>query len=164
MKNLWQDLGTLTSDVKNPVDLIRTQSEFLDEGTNGLFYIDIDEFTKESSATSKAMAQIGLKGDFMYKMSLCSDYLSEYSFNIFNIYYGISFYPLLVNVPYEIGQEIERDGSVDKLPQFSSTREYFKANSEEQFEQILEAIFNCEKVRTILTNMKTIIGDSIQEE
>lgn len=164
MKNLWQDLENLKGGVNNPVELVEEQSEFLKEGTGELFYIEVSEITKPSSSTTRTLMNTGIERDFLYRMDLCSDELTEYSFNIFNIYYGITFYPLLVNAPSEIGIEVIDRGSFNCVDSSSGTRDYFVINSEDEFEQMLEAIFNSEKVRTVLRNMKTIIGDDTQEE
>lgn len=164
MKNLWQDLDTLTSDLNNPIDLVKTQSDYLEDGTGNLFYIDIEAFRKPGAISRTAIDNAGIKNDFMYKMSLSSAYLEEYKFNIFNIYYGITFYPLLVNVPREIGEEIIENCECIQVETNSKNKMYLLVSSEGEFEQLLETVFNCEKVRMVLKNMKTIIGGEVQEE
>lgn len=164
MRNLWQDLETLESDINNPIELVETQSEYLQDGTKGLFYIEIDEVHKISSIARNIIADVGIKSDFTYKMSLRSAYLPDYAFDIFRIFYGITFYPLLISIPNEIGEKIGEIGSTEELSSTSKSRMYFLVKTEDEYEQLLEAIFNCEKVRTVLKNMKAIIGDESQDE
>lgn len=164
MKNLWQDLDNLKGDACNPVDLVEEQSDFLHEGTNGLFFINIISVSKFSSASLKMLSEVGIEKDFSYRMELCSSALPDYSFVIFNLYYGISFYPLMIKVPREIGQEIMETSTLTVLESSSASRMYFVIESEEEFENTLGMILNSEKVRTVLRNMKTIIGNVNEDE
>lgn len=164
MKNLWRNLENLKGDTNNPIDLVKEQSVFLQEGTEDMFYINIDEINRIPLALSKVLSSTNIESDFSYKMDLCSDGLLDYAFNIFNIYYGITFYPLLVSVPNEIGLEIIEMEIFNCVNNSSATITYFVINSEEEFEQILEYIFNSDKVRTVLRNMKSIIGNDVLEE
>ncbi len=110
------------------------------------------------------LSSMNIESDFAYRMDLSSNGLADYAFNIFFIYYGITFYPLLISVPNEIGLEIIETEMFKCVNCSSTTRAYFVINSEEKFEQILEFIFNSDKVRTVLRNMKSIIGNDILEE
>ncbi len=163
MKNLWKDLDSLTSDMKNPIDLIREQSNFLTDGTDGVFYFGDTILTKLGTYTRGVLGQECIESKFRYKIDICSQFLPEYSFNIFNFYYDITFYPLLMNVPSEIGEEIEIEGVFCNVDA-ADVRRYYKIESQEEFEEILCAIFNCEKLRTIMKNMRAIIGDVAHEE
>lgn len=163
MKNLWQDLENLKGDTCNPVDLVEEQSDFLQEGTDDLFYIDIDGISRISSTSIKMLTEAGVERDFSYRMELCSGDLPDYSFNIFSLYYGISFYPLMINVPREIGLDLVGIGTLINLENPGSARMYFRLESEEEFENALGMIFNSEKVRTVLRNMKSIIGNEDEE-
>lgn len=164
MKNLWQDLENLKGDICNPVDLVEEQSGFLQEGTGDLFYIDISSISKLSSASIKTLAEAGIEKDFSYKMKLSSEELPDYSFVIFSLYYGISFYPLMIKVPREIGLDIIGGGTLSNLENSESAWMCFKLESEEEFENALGLIFNGEKVRTVLRNMKSIIRNVNEDE
>lgn len=165
MNNLWKDLDLIQGDNNNPVDLVEEQSVFLREGTEDLFYLDVEAIGRLSSLSTQALKEANVRRDFAYKVLLSSDELPEYSFHVFNIYYGITFFPLVMKLSNEIGDEIVvADSSIECLSSKGNSRMYFKIKSEEEFTTILEIIFNCEKVRTVLKNMKTIIGDDEKEE
>lgn len=164
MKNLWKDLETLESDMTNPIDLVEAQSKYLEEGTDDMLFIEIDDVYKISSVAKSAITEADIKNDFMYKVSLCSTNLSDYSFAIFTIFYGITFYPLLLSVPNEIAEEFVATTNFETVDSTSKNRVYFLAKTEEEYEQLLEAILNSETVRTVLKNMKAIIEDVGQDD
>ncbi len=163
MKNLWKDLDTLTSDIKNPLDLIKEQSGYLSEGTGGIFYISDATLGNMGSVTKRALVDKGIKDRFTYKVSLCSEYMQEYSYNIFNLYYDITFYPLIMNIPNTISEEIQSRISSEYITS-GAERSYYMIRSQDEFEEILSEIFNCECLRTVMKNMRTIIGSIEQEE
>ena len=164
MKNLWKDLETLESDMTNPIDLVEAQSKYLEEGTDDMLFIEIDDVYKISTVTKNVIANVDLKNDFMYKASLCSAGLSDYSFTIFTVFYGITFYPLLLSVPNEIADEFVATSAIEVVDSTSKNRTYFLAKTEEEYEQLLENVLNSERVRTVLKNMKAIIEDVEQDE
>lgn len=161
MKNLWQNLEGIKADIKNPISIIREQAEYLSEGTNGMLYIEDTEYMNMSANVRRVFLEHNLPNRFKYEVEICSEYLDDYSFNLFYLYYDIDFYPVVISLPSEIGEEIENNDytSID----FTNTRMFFIVNSQDEFEDILGVIFNCEKVRTIMKNMKAIIEDENSE-
>ena len=161
MKNLWQNLEEIKSDLKNPISIIREQAVYLAEGTNGILYIEDTEFNNMSTAVRRVFVEHDLPCRFKYEIEICSEYLDEYSFNLFYMYYDIDFYPVIISLPKDIGEEIE-NGELSSIDS-TNTRMFFKVKSQEEFEDTLGVIFNCEKVRTIMKNMKAIIEDENEE-
>jgi len=158
MKNLWMNLGTLTPELKNPIDIIRTQSDYLSDGTNGLLCISDSEVRRLGPQAKMALEKQKLKAVFMYRIEIASDYLPEYSYEFMTLAYDITFYPLVVTIPKEIVNDIEREPEFDFFYE-SEFRKYYNVKNQDEFERILEAVFNCEKIRLIMQNMKAIIGD-----
>lgn len=163
MESLWKNLDTLTSDIKNPLDLIKEQSGYLSEGTEGIFYISNAKLVNPSGTTKKVLVEKGVKDRFAYRAGLCSEYMQEYSYNIFNLYYDITFYPLIMNIPNTISEEIQSRISSEYITS-GAERSYYMIRSQDAFEEILSEIFNCESLRTVMKNMRTIIGSIEQEE
>lgn len=83
MKNLWKDLELLESDLQNPVELVKEQAEYLQEGTEGFLSLFADSFGKMGMASTKVIKNLNFKVKFKYNVSLRSSYLSEYKYNIF---------------------------------------------------------------------------------
>ncbi len=163
MKNLWMNLETLAANVKNPIEVIREQSDFLSEGTKGLLCISDSEIGRISAKTNDVIKQQKIEAQFKYRLEIASDFLPEYSYNFASLLYGITFYPLLVTIPREIAEEIEKKDEFTAVST-SELRKYYNITNQDELENILAALFNCEKIRTVLQNMKSIIGDVGVEE
>lgn len=158
MKNLWKNLEMLTADIKNPVELIKEQSEFLSEGTGGVLYISINEIPQAGAIVTKILQNEKINPKFRYKADIASYYLPDYSYNFFALYYDITFYPMLVNLSREIADDISPSGEFPFVGE-NEYRKYIKVNNQEELESVLGAIFNCDTIRTVLQNMKAIVGD-----
>lgn len=163
MKNLWKDLESLKSDVQNPVDLIKEQAEYLETGTDGLLILSTNSFSRLGVISKKVMNDQNFKIEFKYQVSLKTEYLPEYKYNIFFIYYDITFYPLILNVPFEIADEINKEDEFHKI-ESTESRIFFKIEDEDEFEQIMEAIFNSNILRTVMANLKMIIDIDTENE
>ena len=163
MKNLWKNLETLTPELQNPIDLIRIQSDYLREGTGDLLCISDFEIKNLSPQTNKVMKNQKILGQFMRRAVIASDYLLDYSFNFISLFYDITFYPLMATVPKEIADDIEKSNSFDVIYEHEY-RKYYNIENQNELERLLEAIFNCEKIRVVLQNMKAIIGEVPSEE
>lgn len=163
MKNLWSNLETLTSELKNPIDIIRAQSDYLREGTNGLLCILNNDIKRLSPQTAEVLKHQKIVGQFKYKVVIASDYLPDYSFNFMSLFYDITFYPLLVTIPRDIADDIEKESTFTTVFE-NEIRKYYNVNNQDELERILEVVFNCEKIRTVLQNMKSIIGDVESED
>ena len=170
MKNLWKDLDNLKSDVMNPIDFIKVQSDYLQDGTDNMFYIR-NRFMDTVNSTSKNILKSKkIVGTFKYSVEICSEFLPDYSYPVMGMYYDLTFYPLIINVSYEVGKEIENDQKFfvtfggDSLLFDNGERLYYVVESQEEFECALAAIFNCPTVKTVMKNMKTIIDEICDEE
>lgn len=163
MKNLWKDLDELQPEIKNPIDIIKAQSEYLKEGTNNIFYINDIEIVRSGKMAEDVLKSQNLNGQFRYRVDICSEYLKEYSFNILGIYYDISFYPFVLNVPGEITESIVEEHNKEAILK-NELRGFFLVESQEEFEEILTIIFNCPEVRMVMKNMKAIIGNIEENE
>lgn len=79
------------------------------------------------------------------------------------MYYDITFYPLILNIPFEIADEISNEREFCEVDATES-RVFFKIENQEEFEQIMEGIFNSEILRTIMANLKKIASNNAEDE
>ena len=164
MKNLWKGLDALEIKANNPVDLVREQADFLSEGTDDILMLEVAEVNRIGTKTREVLQEIGIEAQFTYRVALASTYLRDYAYNIFTFFYDITFYPMLVSVPKEIGTEVEK--ITDKLEPVDETvsRMYFKVSEEEAFETFMADVFNSENARMIMTNLKAIVSNTVSME
>ncbi len=164
MENLWKGLESLQTRISNPVDLVEEQASFLSDGTREVLELEIDEVHRLGAKSREVLNQVDIDEQFAYRVALASSYLPDYSYNIFTFFYDITFYPLVMSVPREIGIEVGLIvGAVEAIEE-TETRMYLKISDEEAFTSVMGNIFNSEKARLVMTNIKAIVGKNVLDE
>lgn len=163
MKNLWKNLELVKSEIQNPVDLVKEQAEYLEEGTEGLLKLSIDSVEQIGLYSRSEMIKLNFTPSFKYMVALNTSFYPDYNYNIFGMYYGITFYPLLLSIPSDIADEIikEREFSIIRS---SGNKVFFKLENQDEFEQIMEAIFNSDILRKVMGNLKMIMKNDMEDE
>lgn len=161
MVNLWNDLDNLKSDDSSPIHIIEEQGEYLKEGTKDDLKLDITEFDKLATPTRKALESAGIASNFCYRVDLVSNYLENYSYRLFNIYYDIRFFPCIFNVPGNSAEEWKED--FERLD-IESNNLYYRINDMQDLEDILERIFNSSATRTVMKNIKSLVQENDMDE
>lgn len=101
MNNLWDDLTFLEDDKIMPVDILKEQSEFLNDSTNGLLYIDTQVYNEIDNM---------FMGDyeFGYKYILKSNVLPDYGYRILEVQHNMNIFPLSFVVNDDLLDELKK--------------------------------------------------------
>lgn len=133
MLDLWPK-GIENLKVKSPVAILREQASILGEKTKNLVQAEVTE--KNSGKF------------FTYTFFLVAPALNNYRYELFDMYHDISLYPVDIGVEEDIFAEIE---SKVKTHRDEDGVSCIGAESEDEFVEVLRAIFNSKKSIQVIT-------------
>ncbi|HHT7166507.1 TPA: hypothetical protein ACTZ3T_002828 [Bacillus cereus] len=96
--NLWGDLKNLKS-VNNPLDILKEQSGYLMDATDNIIYAEIRN--RESKVFLGEP-----ECEFVTIYSLKSKMLEKYEFELLTLFYGITFYPMTIELDENIAENL----------------------------------------------------------
>jgi hypothetical protein len=156
--NFWQtDFDTLV--VQSPVAILREQSAFLGQKTNGQVVGEViqDEEFDES-------------GCFLWMMYLRAPALGNYRFRLLSVEHGVEFYPLTVRVDPEAIHAVLKQcpeishasmGMVKNSEQLKKTwfvsPDKLEIGEPEEFLKILKIIFNSDRIIKVVNAIRAQI-------
>lgn len=161
MKSLWGNLENITSEVRNPKEIIEGQASFFNNTEGNLAFIEVK--SKKLTAIGKKRFEEygdGIQGDFIYSFELQSKYLAEYTYEIFAIYYGIKFYPICIQLSAGIENELETYLQDFDNVDFDNHR--YKIDNEEIFIEMLRKILSTNELGTIIRNINLLAREQIE--
>ncbi len=138
MIDLWPD-NLIAGSGKAPAAILREQARHLDNKTNKMVTGRIEpSYLPRVTVKDKFGADEDL---FMYDFYLEAPALDYYRNILLTIFHGINLYPVIIYT----------DGAIKKIL-FENTAN-ITANSEEEFLDILNNIFNCKNTVTIINSI-----------
>jgi len=139
--NLWEDLTFLQEEKKLPIDILKDQSQYLLDATEGLLYFDIQEYNKVDRAYIDAY-------DFAYKCILKSNVLTQYGFRVLEIRHDTKIFPLELVVDDEILLDLSKSGVITG----TSTHIY----DNEELLLVISSIINSESIKNTMHTLYTL--------
>ena len=154
MPDLWpQDIAT--TELTPPVTLLKEQGTLLGEKTKNLVVGKVVRLDDWSYAQP---------GHFAYAFYLVAPALGNYRYKLLTLSYPPEFYPLCIDVDEDVFRETpakhKREGSAYTPPTEGTSfpglqisimrRPHLYAESEEAYKEILSAIFDATKTRTVV--------------
>ena len=135
MKNLWPEKFEPES-LPPPKILLQEQGNLLTKITGGMVQAEV--------APLREIDQIlnSLKNDFAYNFDILGPFLDNYRFTLLKLSHDIAIYPVKMLVNEEVSKEL-------KL-QVTSGGGAFVAASPEEFEEILQRIFQSDRLKKVI--------------
>lgn len=142
--DLWPDKIKVDK-VITPVTILRQQASLLGKKTKNIVQGEVANWK----------LGIGEEYDFQYLFYIVAPALDNYRYRLLGLFYDVSsLYPVIIDVDdVEIQKEIPSKFNY-KVKTLGSTTEVkiiVKANSEEEFMEVLKAIFNSTKVLRVIS-------------
>ena len=142
--DLWPDKIAVAKLI-TPVTILRQQASLLGKKTKNIVQGEVANWK----------LNIGAEYDFQYVFYIGAPALDNYRYRLLGIFYNVSaLYPVIIDVEdEEIQKEIPSKFKYGEKIFGPSTKERIsvKANSEEEFLDILKAIFNSAKVLRVIS-------------
>ena len=170
MTDLWPD-SIETAKVKSPAALLREQASLLGRKTRNLVQAEVkgggrqrDYF--ENVITESILKQAEFKGEspqrdyFHYSFQIVAPALDYYRYELFTITHDIQLYPLIICLEHDIYSEIERFSNF----LVKTEENKFEIKSENEFLEILKAVFGSEKTRRVITALLSQLDFSWRPE
>ena len=88
-----------------------------------------------------------------------SQFLEEYTYNVFTIYYGIKFYPLCIQLSAGIEEELEN--YLDEVEYIDANNHRYRIENEKMFVEILRRILSTGELNTIIRNVNLLAREQI---
>jgi hypothetical protein len=131
MISLWPEI-TEVSEVTPPVAILDQQALMLGNMTKNVLLADVK-------------MEEGNDYEFAYSLYIVAPVLDNYKYKLLTIFHSIDLYPVVVQVEASIWKEIDKSKySSGKL------RYAYQADSEDQFLEILRAIFSASKTKRVI--------------
>jgi len=142
MDDLWpDDLIDRAEKVETPLSILKEQASILGQKTaNRIEGKVVDQ--------GKWSRQDRDQYPFQYRFLIIAPTLENYRFDVFSVYYGIDFYPFLMETDRDISEEIYLECEVE--PSHIGSESEFSVKSEDQFRELLKKIFGSTKVRKVV--------------
>ncbi|MEK7400291.1 MAG: hypothetical protein AAB116_25380 [Candidatus Poribacteria bacterium] len=133
--DLWPDTIKVEKMI-TPVIILRQQASLLGKKTKNIIQGKVEKGTDDTN------------GLFDYTLYIVAPALNDYRYRLLSISYGIHLYPLTI--------KIEDEEILSEIPPKFSCTTYksgisIKPNSEEEFKEVLKAIFNSKKVLRVIS-------------
>lgn len=136
--DLWPDEIKVEKMIA-PVTILRQQASLLGKKTKNIVQGKVEDAKGELSINP-----------FNYVFHIVAPALNNYQYRLFKVSYGVSLYPLEMDIEIEIRNEIP--SRFFKTKTINRIRyEFAYANSEDDFLEILRTIFNSTKVMHIIS-------------
>lgn len=167
MANLWGNLSESISEAKTPKDIIMEQASIFNEMDNNLAYIDITR-KKLTNMGRKQFQSYENRGydvdtDFIYAFELKSEYMQDFSYDVFRIYYGIKFYPLCIALSSGIDSELEKYLE-DSIETVDWQEHLYMVEDETDFVNLLEQVLNTKELAVIIRNMNVLAREQVNAD
>lgn len=161
MESLWGNLENITSEVRNPREIIESQASIFNNTEGNLAFIKVTS-KKLTTVGKKRFEEYGddIQGDFVYSFELKSRYLDEYVYEVFTIYYGIKFYPICIQLSAGIESELETYLQDFDNVDFGDHR--YRIDNEEIFIEMLRKILTTNELGTIIRNINLLAREQIE--
>jgi hypothetical protein len=141
MIDLWPD-GIEETRVRSPVTILREQGSLLGQKTKNLVQGEVFE------------SALNDKNFFSFSFFLVAPALSNYRYKLLTIYHDIGLYPVEIAVEDQIMLGIDsRFKYTGKDVSNGSMKVYLKSASEEDFLELLRAVFRSEKTIRVITSL-----------
>ena len=126
MVDLWPESLETDIEERAPITILRQQASLLAGKTRNLLEAEVRIAAPEGFA-------------FAYAFNLVAPGLNHYTYRLFSIYHGITFYPLDVEVDKEVLEEIAPEAG-----------RILTLESESELTEILAKIFRAEKTLSVI--------------
>jgi hypothetical protein len=138
MIDLWpEDLGPTSAEA--PAVLLNEQAACLEQRTNKVIVVRIEPSYLPRGAV---MAKYGTDEDlFMHDFYLVVPLLDNYHYNLFTIFHGLEFYPVIINADDAIKKELT--GNILN----------FTADNQAEFLDLLKRIFSSGRALSIINSI-----------
>lgn len=138
MIDLWPDKIAVEKMI-TPVTILRQQASLLGKKTKNIVQGEVrsskDNFTS-----------------FNYAFYIVATALDNYRYKLLEISYDLSLYPVDIEVEEEIREKaLPNFQNVEVSATLNTMKRFVCANSEEEFKEILKAIFNSTKVLRVIS-------------
>ncbi|AJH72086.1 hypothetical protein DJ86_661 [Bacillus cereus ATCC 4342] len=134
-RNLWGDLSNL-EEKRNPLDILKEQSGYLLDATNGLIYANI--------RNREPIGRLGEpEKEFATIFSIRSKMMENYSFEVFALFYNITFFPMTAEVDENLAEAL----GIDTI---------YNITDEEHFHSFLEKMLGNDFTQTVITSLYTM--------
>ena len=151
MDDLWpDDLINRAEQKRTPLSILKEQAALLGQKTANRIegrVIDPGKWSRQDRD----------QYPFQYRFLVTAPVLENYSFGVFSVYYGIDFYPLLLEIGRDIYEEIRE--ALEVVPTVVGSQSEFSVGSEDQFLELLKMIFGSNKVRKVVAALLSQIEE-----
>lgn len=135
-KSLWGDLSSIDEN-HNPLDILKEQSGYLLDATNNIIYADIANRKPDIFSGDP-------ESEFATIFSLRSKMMETYRFELFTLFYNITFFPLFVEIDENIAETLE----VGFEP-----NGFIKVENEEDFHKLLQHVLANNFTKKVITSL-----------
>ncbi len=161
MESLWGNLQMFASDVKNPKEIMQEQASIFNnlEGNLALIKVVQKGLTDTGKRTFQKYGN-DIQADFIYVFELGSEYLAEYTYDVFFVYYGIKFYPLCIQLSAGIEEELQE--YLEEVECLDMAKHRYRIDNEKMFLEMLRRILSTEELGTIVRNINLLAKEQEQ--
>ena len=159
MENLWGDINIEA--IETPKSILEQQGDFLTKGTQRKIYGCVNLI---EDYNLKGSRYVNDKKQFNYEFNLKSDYIPDYSYNLLSIHHDIEIYPLFIELPGSIYDEVQANMifTVDcclsekykkNHPTIQIRDNIVVVDTMNGFKSVLKLILQSKKVKNILVSL-----------
>ena len=129
MTDLWPSYLESLAPARTPLIILKEQASLLGLKTRNLVEAQVVEVPRLSEDEP-----------FAFDFRLVASQFGGYRFSLFRIYYGITLYPVRFRIDEDICREMWPE----------SSEPFVRADSEQEFVQVLERLLGAEKTRRVI--------------
>jgi len=137
MKNLWPQ-SFQEPNFEKPKTIFEQQAKLLPTLTGDLVYATLTQLDYLHARLEN------LHGDFIYRFSITSKFLENYSYKILSFSHGIEMYPVTLNIDSEIRKEL----NIKDI--------FVEVKSPQELESLLEKILTSNKISRVIGSIITM--------
>jgi hypothetical protein len=148
IKSLWPESFDVSDTEPPPVQVLEEQAKLLPKLTNDIVYAHVD------SVPSKRKIFVIDGGsrsfDFTYSFFIKGKFVTDFSFEVFSLGHDINLYPVIINLDYDIRQQI--------FPNKPESKQHDELDSIHipnlpALEELIEKVLKSEKIYRVITSI-----------
>lgn len=148
IKNLWPESFDVSDTNPPPVQVLEEQAKLLPKLTNDIVYAHVDFIPSKGKIFSIDGGSLGF--DFTYSFLIKGKFVTDFSFEVFSLGHDINLYPVMINLDYDIHQQI--------FPNETESKQYYEIDSIHipnlsALEDFIEKVLKSKKVYRVITSI-----------
>lgn len=129
--NLWGDLSKI-SQKKNPLNVLKEQSGYLLDATDHIIYAD--SYTRAPNLYHEP------EKEFALEYSIRSKMMEKYKFELFTLFYDITFFPMEISIDENISESLGMNNEVI-------------INNEQEFNEVIKLLLSSDFTKNVISSL-----------